>query len=364
MKQTVLHQKHLQLKAKMTDFHGWQVPQIFTDLQDEYHAVRTSAGLFDVGFLGRIAITGPNVVSFLQRLFTRDIAAFAERTAHYGLLCNEGGFILDDNILYRLSDDRTGPRFLLTTNALNTDKILSWFKKHIAAGVEVVDSTRSLAQLSLQGPKSPVVMEKYLGSHFKKIKPRTIRETTLPAAPAIIGRTGYTGEHGYEIFVPQEKVEQLWDALVIAGSELNVKLCGLACRDTLRLETGYLLYGNDINESRTPLEAGLERFLDLKKDFIGKEALVSLKTAGIKQKLIGFLLLDKSVPRVGGSIFSENHEIGIVTSGGLSPSLRKGIGLGYVTSRYDQPGQEIEIEIRDREIVAKIVGMPFYKKTK
>lgn len=362
MKQTALHQKHLHLKAKMTDFQGWQIPQVYTDVQDEHHAVRTAAGLFDVGFLGRIEISGPDAIPFLQRVFTRDVSAFAERTTHYAFLCNDSGTILDDNIVFRFSDGRSGPRFLLTPNAANTEKVLGWLKKLASAGVVISDATRSLAQLSLQGPQAPAVLEKYMGSRIKKFKPRAVREFSSPAGPIIAAQRGYTGEHGYELFIPSERSEQLWDSLIGAGASLGLMPCGYASRAILRLESGYLSYGNDIDETRSPFEAGLGRFVDLKKDFIGKDALLRLKEGGITQKLAGFLLLDKSVPRVGGSIFSENREIGIVTSGGLSPSLRKGIGLGYVISRYGQPGQEIEIEIRDREVVANIVELPFYKK--
>ncbi len=362
MKQTVLHQKHLQLKAKMTDFQGWQVPQLYTDVHNEYHAVRAAAGLFDVSFLGRIEITGSQAASFLQQVFTRNTERMAERSAHYGFLCNEAGFILDDGVLFRLSDGQSGARFMLSTNAVNTEKILLWLKKHSFADVQITDQTRHLAQFALQGPHTAQILEKFLAPNFKKFKPRAIKEVTIPDTNLLISRTGYTGEHGYEIFVPAEKAEPVWDAVMSAGSELGIMPCGIASREILRLEMGYLLYGNDIDESRTPLETGMGCFVDLKKDFIGKESLLKLKAEGTKEKLAGFVLLDKSIPRTGGSIFSENREIGAVTSGSLSPYLRKGFGLGYVVSRYSQAGQEIEIEIRDREVVAKIVELPFYKK--
>jgi len=177
-----------------------------------------------------------------------------------------------------------------------------------------------------------------------------------------MSRTGYTGEHGYEFIAPADHAESLWDTIMSAGSGYGLLPCGFASRDILRLEMGHLLYGNELDETRTPLESGLSYFVDFKKDFIGKEQLVRLKAEGIKQKLAGFHLLDAGVPKSGGSIFSENREVGIVTSGCLSPYLRKGIGLGYIVTRYSQPGQEIEIEVRDREIAAKVVDLPFYKK--
>jgi aminomethyltransferase len=362
MKQTVLHQKHLQLKAKMTDFQGWQVPLQYTDVQDEYHAVRTAAGLFDISFLGRIEITGQGSAEFLQKIFTRNTGKMAEGSAHYGFICNESGNILDDPVLFRLSEGKEGNLYLLSTNAVNTEKTLLWLKKHASPAVQITDTTQATAQLALQGPQSLHILERLVGVHFKKIKARTVRKMSILDTVVTVSRTGYTGEHGYEFMVPAGAAEVLWDAIVTAGSELGIMPCGLASRDILRMEMGYLLYENDIAETHTPLEAGLDVFVDFNKDFIGKDALLKLKTEGIKEKLAGFVLLDKGVPKSGGSIFSENREIGVVTSGCQSLHLRRGIGLGYVISRYAQPGQEIEIEVRDREIAAKIVELPFYKK--
>ncbi len=361
MKQTVLHHRHVQSKAKMTEFQGWQVPQNYTDGAEEYHAVRTAAGLFDVGFLGRIEISGPGASTLLNLIFTRNTEHMAERTVHYGFLCNEAGGVLDDALLFRLPGD--GPRFLLTTNAANTGKILSWIEKQAVAGAEVVDRSDQTAHLALQGPMSVKILEALPGcTRARKFRPGAIKQASLFGAQVLVARTGYTGESGYEFIVPLETAEKLWDGLMEAGRELGLRSCGLASRDMLRLEMGYLLYGSDIDESRTPIEAGREVFVEWDKDFIGRDALLRLKSHGVGRILAGFVLIDKNVPRPGGSIFSENREIGTVTSGVLSPFLRKGIGLGYITSRYSQPGQEIEIEVRDREIVGKIVELPFYRK--
>lgn len=362
MKQTVLHQKHLQLKAKMTDFQGWQVPCQFTDALDEYHAVRTAAGLFDLGFLGRIELTGANAATLLQKTFTRNTGKMAAGSAHYGLFCNESGFILDDAVLYRLPEGPGNGRWMLTTNAVNTEKILLRLKQLAPSDVRITDLTQTTAQFALQGPQSLAMIEKLAGPHFRKLKTRSIRELSILDSMILVSRTGYTGEHGYEFFVSADRAEALWDAVMSAGSELGLRPCGSTSRDILRLEMGYLFYGSDIDETRTPLEAGLAAFVDFKKDFIGKEPLLKRKAEGTEQKLAGFVLVDKGAPKSGGSIFSENREIGIVTSGCQSPHLRAGIGLGYVTSRYAQPGQEIEIEVKDREIAAKIVELPFYKK--
>ena len=355
MKQTVLHQKHLQLKAKMTEFRGWQIPFQYTEVQEEYQAMPTAVSLFDVSYLGRVEISGLGATALIQKVFTRITSKIAEGTAHYGFLCNESGFILDDAILFRLFDSPSGSRYLLSTNAGNTDKILLWLQHHATNEVQITDNTIAVAQLALQGPYSSLIFEKLAGPHLKKFKPRGVREMTIAGQPVIASRSGYTGEHGYEFFVDAKNVEGLWDALLEAGQEAGIRPCGFGSRDLLRLEMGYLLYGYDIDETRTPLEAGLQFFIDFKKDFIGKDALLRIKTEGIKQKLAGFLLLEKGVPRNGGSIFSENREIGVVTSGNQSPRFRNGFGLGYVVSRYAQPVQEIEIDVRDREIASKIV---------
>jgi len=363
MKQTVLHRKHELLNAKLTDFAGWQVPLQFSDVQEEYRAVRTTAGLFDISYLGRIEVRGQGADALLQSVVTWNMNKVAEGFAHYGLICNEAGCVLDDVLIFRLPSEKKSPgRYLLSTNAVNTDKILLWLKQHASNTVEITDRTLFTVHFSLQGPRSHLILEKLTEHHFKKMKPRAVRELTLADSSVIMSRTGYTGEHGYEFIAPADCAESLWDAIMKAGSGEGLLPCGLTSRDILRLEMGYLMYGNELDETRTPLEAGLSYFIDFNKDFIGKGPLLRLKAEGVKQKLAGFHLLDTGIPKGGGSIFSENREVGVVTSGCLSPHLRKGIGLGYIVARYLQPGQEIEIEVRDREIAAKIVDLPFYKK--
>ncbi len=362
MKQTVLHHKHLELKAKLTDFQGWQVPLQYTDALDEYHAVRTAAGLFDISYLGRIEIAGNDASALLQNVFTRNTGKMAAGSAHYGFICNESGFVIDDAVLFRFPNGKEGDRFLLSTNAANTEKILLWLKQHAPAEARITDATETLVHLSLQGPQSFTILEKLAGTHLKKIRIRSIRALTILDIPVLAARTGYTGERGYEFFLPADRAGVFWDAIMDTGRGSGLLPCGLACREILRLEMGYLLYGSDIDETRTPLEAGLVAFVDFDKEFVGREALLGLKAAGVKQRLAGFMLLDKGVPKSGGSIFSENREIGTVTSGCHSPYLRNGIGLGYVVRRYAQPGQEIEIEVKDREIAAKIMELPFYRK--
>jgi len=359
MKQTALHQKYLKAKIKMADFQGCQTPLAFSDVPAEYNAARYAAGLFDISYLGRIEITGTGASALLQKVLTRNTTKITIGTAHAGLICNESGVILDSLLIFHLSANR----YLLTTQAVNTDKVLLWLKQHAADDVRINDTTESVAQFALQGPHAFRVVEKLMGdAGFTRMKPRAVREVTIQGTTLLISRTGITGGHGCEFFVPADRAETVWDAIISHGSEEGLLPCGLTCRDTLRIEMGYLLYGNDLDETRTPFESGLAALLDFKKDFIGKEALLKLQAEGLKQKLAGFVLLDKGVPKNGGSIFCDSREIGVVTSGVQSFHKRSGIGLGYVLIRYAQSGQEIEIEVRDKEITARIVDLPFLKR--
>lgn len=362
MKQTALHQTHVQLKAKMIEFQGWGLPLQYSGVQEEHRAVRTAAGLFDVSWLGRIEVIGPAATPLLDKTFTRSLTKFQEGTAAYGLFCNEGGFIIDDSLLLNVSRPESGIRYIICTNARTTEKVLSWLRQNADPDAVISDLSGSTYQLSLQGPRADSILERLCGGHFKRIKHHRLRRLTIANTAVIVSRTGYTGECGYELIMPAASAEALWNAVIDAGKDFGITPCGIGSRDILRLEMGYVMYGNDIDETHTPLEAGLDAFVDLKKEFIGRDALINQKTSGVKYRLTGFMLAEKVVPKSGSSIFSENREIGFVTSAGYSPSLFKTIGLGYVLSRYAQTGQEIEIEAKDREIAARIVERPFYRR--
>ncbi len=362
MKQTALSSLHRDRSARMTEYQGWQVPAQFSDPAEEYHAVRTAAGLFDVGFLGRIEVTGAGAEDLLQKVFTRDVTAMTDGTLLYGLLCNDDGFIVDTVLVFRLPSPRSGRRFLVTTNAICTEKVARWLAGHAGADTAITDSTGSLAQIALQGPGAEAVLEAVAGEHFKKIKQKRLKVVTLHGFTLTISRTGFTGERGYEIFLTADRAADLWNTIGEAGKGFGLVPCGMVCREMLRIEAGYLLYGNDIDETRSPLESGQMPFVDMSKEFIGKSALAERRMRGAAESIIGFELLDKGIPRPGGTIFSENREIGTVTSGIHSPHRRRDIGLGYVTARYAQQGQEVEIEVKDREIAAKIVDLPFFRK--
>lgn len=362
MKQTALNSIHSRTAAKMIEFQGWQLPSHFSDPTDEYHAVRGASGLFDVGFLGRIELTGAGSEALLQSIFSRDVSKMTERTALYGLLCDKAGFILDTVLLFKLQPEGPGMRFLITTNAVSTDKVLAWLKKNAPKNAVITDLTGTLAQFSLQGPQAESVLEALSGAHFKKVKQKHLKTITLADSPVMVTRTGFTGERGYELFVRGDRAIILWEAFLTAGNKLGLLPCGMTSRDILRLEAGYVQYGIDIDETRTPIESGLMPVVDLHKAFIGKDALVKRAGEPIESRLVGFELYDKGIPKLGGTIFSENREIGSSTSGNHSPHRRKDIGLGYVLTRYSQPGQEIEIEVKDKEIAAKIIELPFYRR--
>lgn len=358
MKQTAIHMNHLQSNAKMGEFRGWDVPLLFSGINEEYHAVRHAAGLFDIGFLGRIEIAGTGSAAFLQQVFSRDVSRQAEGSALYGLLCTDAGAILADAILLRL----TGDRYLLTISAGTAEKVLPRLGRLAGKNVTLTDRTEDTAHFALQGPSSAAVIEKLAAPHFKRLRTRQVKELPAEGGAVVVSRTGYTGEDGYEFILPAASASSFWNMLLQTGQDAGILPCGNDVRDILRLEMGYLLYGNDIDETRTPWEAGLSFAVDVKKDFIGRDALVKLKETGTRESIVGFALSERALPLQGGSIFSENHEIGTVTSCALSPAMRGGIGLGYVQSRYAQPGQEVDIEAKDREFAAKIVEVPFYRK--
>lgn len=363
MKQTVLHPDHEALNAKMTEFQGWQAPLQFSDVQEEHHAVRSAAGLFDIGFLGRIEVRGPGAEALLQELVAGNVARIAEGAASYGLICSASGLILDDPVIFRLASGKSaGSRFLLTVNAINTGKILDLLRRRADETVVIEDRSAATAHVALQGPKALRVLENLVTQGLKKLKPHAVRDLTVAGMPVLTARIGFTGENGYEFIASTEHAAALWNGLLRAGRDAGLRPCGIAARDVLRIEQGRVQYGNDIDETRNPIEAGLTSFVDFTKSFPAQEALRQMKARGPERRLAGFSLLDKGVPKIGGSIFSENREIGVVTSGCHSPLMRAGIGLGYVFKRYAQPGQEIEIEVRDREIAARIVELPFNRK--
>lgn len=364
MQRTPLFDCHKTAGGKLVDFAGWEMPIQYSGVLDEYHAVRAEAGLFDVSHMGRIAVTGGGALRFLQRTTTNDVAKLPIMQAHYSMVCNHQGGIEDDVFVYRLKPDD----YLLCVNASNQEKILAWLREEVrqVPGCTVVDQSATLAQVALQGPASRDLLNKMGVPGIASLKLRHCLETTLVGNTCLIARTGYTGELGYECYVPTGGAASLWRAFLDHGRPAGLKPAGLGARDLLRLEMAYLLYGNDIDEHTTPMEAGVEWAVSFQKgDFIGRDALLKQKGAGLTRRFMAFELLEKGVPRHGFKITkpgTTGEIVGEVTSGNLSPLLQKGIGLGYVPPSLANPGASIVIDIRGKSMQAVVVKPPFYKK--
>ena len=341
------------------------MPIQYSGVVDEYHTVRSHIGLFDVSHMGRVRIAGTGAIPFLQRVTTNDVGKLAVSQAHYSMVCNEKGGIKDDIFVYRLSSDE----FLLCVNASNREKILTWLQSQLGQDktVRLEDRSVELAQTAIQGPKSRELLMSLGAMAVEGLGLRHTCDGMIGGLPCLLARTGYTGELGYEIYIDSDNVGRLWDLLLDRGQAWEIKPAGLGARDLLRLEMGYLLYGNDMDEDRTPLEANADWTVSFQKgEFIGRQALLAQKQAGLTRRFVAFELVEKAVPRHGFKILDPTtfRPIGEVTSGNLSPLLQKGIGLGYVPLRYAEPGSSILIEIRSKTVPALIVKLPFYRKAK
>ncbi|MYA29471.1 MAG: glycine cleavage system aminomethyltransferase GcvT [Nitrospira sp. SB0672_bin_25] len=364
MKQTSLHEAHVARKAKIVDFAGWAMPLQYSGVLDEYHAVRTTAGLFDVSHMGRLHVEGPGALPFLQRVTTNDVQRVEPMGSQYSMMCNPDGGVKDDIFLYRLGVEE----FLLCVNASNLDKIRDWLFQQQGeeqGEFRIEDRSEDLAQLALQGPASKSLLQPHVESSLDGLKPRQCLREAVGGIECLITRTGYTGEPGYELYVPATQVRLVWDRLMQAGEEYGLKPAGLGSRDLLRLDMGYLLYGNDLTEATTPIEANAKWVVSFDKgDFIGEPVLKRQMQEGPSRRLVAFELLEKAVPRHDMRLVAQDKPIGTVTSGNLSPILQKGIGLGYVDPAYTEAGTAFDVEIRGRRVPARVVALPFYKKSK
>jgi len=365
MQRTPLILHHQACGAKLVDFAGWEMPIQYSGVIDEYHTVRSDVGLFDVSHMGRVRIAGSGAIPFLQRVTSNDVGKLAVSQAHYSMVCNEKGGIKDDIFVYRISSDE----FLLCVNASNREKILTWLQSQLGQDktARLEDRSFELAQMAVQGPKSRELLMSLGAVALESLRLHHICDGMIGGLSCLLARTGYTGELGYEIYIDSGNVGHLWDLLIDKEQAWGVKPAGLGARDLLRLEMGYLLYGNDMDEDTTPLEASADWTVSFQKgEFIGSPALLAQKQAGLTRRFVAFELVEKAVPRHGFRILDPTtfRQIGEVTSGNLSPLLQKGIGLGYVPVRYAEPGSSILIEIRSKSVPARIVKPPFYKRKK
>jgi len=359
-RRTPLYDRHVELGARMVDFAGWEMPVYYVGITEEHRAVRARAGLFDVSHMGQLEVTGSGAEALLRKALASDIGRIAEGQAQYSFLLNAKGGIIDDLIVYRLPEKR----WLLVVNAGNIETDLAHLKAMKQRGAVVTDQSAETAMIALQGPIAIELLadlwpKKALGPDT--LKPFSVIHRSVAGVPSLVATTGYTGEPGVEIMCAANRAGDLWDG-ILARREHGVVPSGLGARDTLRLEMGYPLHGHDITAKTTPLEANLERFVHLGREFVGSDVLDKQAEKGVKRRLVGLKVVDRAIPRETYPILLGGQKIGAITSGTLSPSIDRGIGLGYVPVSLATAGTVLEIDIRGRMRDAEVVTLPFYKK--
>lgn len=358
-KRTPLFEEHQKLGGRIVEFGGWEMPVQYSGIIDEHITTRTQIGLFDVSHMGEIEITGPDATPFMQKIVTQNVEkSKAGEQVQYSLMCYEDGGVVDDILIYK----HTPESFLLCVNAGNIEKDYEWIcKNKTTENVEIKNTSKDYVQIAVQGPKAERLLQTLTDVDLSAIKYYRYTQGVLLKKKMIISRTGYTGEPGFELYVPSSTGPEIWQKLLAAGQSFGIKPCGLGARDTLRVEMRYPLYGHEISEKITPLEADLSWVVKLKKDnFIGKSALVSQKEQGLKRKLVGFKVDGTGIPRQGYPLQSTQNElIGEVTSGTLSPTLKKGIGIGFVKPDFAVEGTQIHVMVRSKPVLATIVPTPF-----
>ena len=358
MKNTILFDKHLEFNGKMVPFAGYNMPVQFEGVNIEHFKVRNSVGIFDVSHMGEFLISGKNASSFLNYVCSNDILMMTDGKAQYNCLINESGGIIDDLIVYKKNKDN----YMIVVNAANIDKDWDWLKKqNLKFDNKLENISEKTSLFALQGPKAIKVLQKLTSFSLNELTNYSFVNLDIEGVKnVIVSTTGYTGSGGFELYVNNENALKLYNLILEAGAFLDIKPIGLAARDTLRLEMGYCLYGNDIDETINPIQAGLKWATKINKDFIGKQNILKSLENGVEKKLIGFKLTDRGIPRKDYKIFdSNNNQIGIVTSGTMSPTLKKGIGMGYIKINHSKIGTEIFIEIRNKKIKSEIVKRPF-----
>ncbi len=367
MNSTPFTKFHIELGAKMVPFAGYNMPIEYTGINDEHITVREKVGVFDVSHMGEVWVKGPNALDFLQYVTSNDVAALVDGKVQYSCFPNGKGGIVDDLLVYRINNET----YLLVINAANIKKDWEWLssiapKFNLTPGQELYNASDEIAQLAVQGPLALKAMQKLTNEPIEDMEYYTFKKIEFAGIKEVIlSTTGYTGAGGCEIYCANEDAEKLWKAVFDAGQEFGIKPIGLGARDTLRLEMGFCLYGNDINDSTSPLEAGLgwiTKFVD-HKNFIDKDYMLKLKADGLKRRLVGFVMEDRGIPRQHYEIVDAQGEvIGEVTSGTMSPMMKIGIGMGYVLAQYAKAETEIFISVRNKNLKAKVVKLPIYKK--
>lgn len=359
MKEIALTNKHISLGAKMVPFAGYNMPVQYEGINAEHATVRQGVGVFDVSHMGEFILKGENALDLIQRVTSNDASKLYDGKIQYSCLPNEDGGIVDDLLVYRI-DEKT---YMLVVNASNIEKDWNWIQKYNTQNVEMHNISDKTSLLAVQGPKAAEALQSLTEVDLASMEYYTFAKGKFAGVDnVLISATGYTGAGGFEIYFENEHADKIWDAVFEAGASLGIKPIGLGARDTLRLEMGFCLYGNDIDDTTSPIEAGLGWITKFTKNFTNSEALKAQKEAGVKSKLVGFEMIDRGIPRHDYEIVdAEGNNIGRVTSGTQSPSLQKAIGMGYVTKAFAKEGTEIYISIRNNKVKAKVVKFPFYK---
>lgn len=367
LKRTPLYPLYSDYGARTIDFGGWELPVQFEGILKEHAAVRKKAGLFDVSHMGELLVAGTDAEAFLQNITTNDLSKLEAGAAQYTLMCYPDGGIVDDLLIYKLD----GSRYMAVVNASNIAKDLDWMRKHAEGHVTIDDRSAETALLAVQGPAAVQVLaaaaDAAAGSAWTTLRPFRFTESfEIAGARALLSRTGYTGEDGFELYVDAAEAGAVWRRLLSAGSALGLVPAGLGARDTLRFEAGLPLYGQELSPAITPLEAGLGAFVKLTKgDFIGREALAAQKADGVRRRLVGITMIDRGIPRSNYSVYAESGErVGEVTSGTQSPTLQRNLGLSLVNAAYAEPGTVLYVDVRGKRLKANVVNTPFYKRVR
>ena len=355
LKRTPLYETHLSLNGRMVPFAGWDMPVQFGSILKEAGAVRASSGLFDVSHMGRLYISGAQATQLLDWVLTANVSDLGRWRARYAMVCNEMGGIIDDTVFYRLGEQS----YLLVCNAGNRPYVVSWlhtWADNKFPDTVIEDRTESTAMIAFQGPRAASILEQVCDSNPSKMRFFSAQEGSVASKPALIGRTGYTGEDGFELILEAQDAAEMWKALM----DLGAVPCGLGARDVLRLEAGLALHGHDISPETTPLEAGLERFVQMDKGFVGVEALRQQQQNGLQRRLIGLVLEGRNIAREGYSVQSNSNQVGSITSGTHSPTLDRNIAMAYVLLEFSGPENTLSVDIRGKSVSAQVVTLPFY----
>jgi aminomethyltransferase len=363
LKKTPLYDVYRHMKAKLIDFGGWALPVQFSSIKEEHEAVRKRAGLFDVSHMGEIEVKGPDAEIFLQKMLTNDLAKLKQNKAQYTILCYENGGTVDDLLVYKFHDDL----FLLVVNAANIEKDYQWLIQHKTGKVEIQNVSGEYAQLALQGPLAEKILQKLCQEDLSQIPYFGFNnQIKIADKPALVSRTGYTGEDGFEIYCSPCNVRTIWEEILSAGKEEGVLPCGLGARDTLRFEACLPLYGQELSSTISPIEAGLTFAVKPKKKdgFIGQSVLKEQIEKGAIRKLIGIEMIERGIPRMGYKVYQNGKEIGKITTGTQSLTLKKNIGLALVESDKAEIGSELIVEIRNKKVLGRVVSTPFYRRKK